>query len=182
MDVDQSRPVLDTEPADDGATRNPRLLTPAIAAALVLLVASAAAAMSFVAATGGLQLPGALPTDMAVASPVPADPTATPAPAVTPTPTPDPGPTATPEPTRSPVATAVASPTPAATSDRYQFLEPCPSRPDCYLYAVRLGDNLRSIANYFGVPYSTILSLNPTITDPASIQPGDVIVLPPPTR
>jgi LysM repeat protein len=76
----------------------------------------------------------------------------------------------------------VTTPTPAATSNRYALLTPCPSTPACYLYTVRAGDNLVSIANYFGVPYDTVVRLNPGLGDPATIQPGTVLILPPPTR
>jgi len=165
--------------------RGARILTPAIVASLVLLVASAAAAITFVAGTGGLQLPVASPSDVAAASPSPDGsgvPTAVPTPSPTPTAeatpiaTPGPTPATTPTPTPAPV------PTPVPTSNRYALLEPCPTAPDCYLYTIRIGDNLRSIANFFGVPYATVLELNPDITDPEAIQPGDVITLPPPTR
>ena len=175
MDADLERPP----------PRGARILTPAIVASLVLLVASAAAAITFVAGTGGLQLPVASPSDVAAASPSPDGsgvPTAVPTPSPTPTAeatpiaTPGPTPATTPTPTPAPV------PTPVPTSNRYALLEPCPTAPDCYLYTIRIGDNLRSIANFFGVPYATVLELNPDITDPEAIQPGDVITLPPPTR
>jgi spore germination protein YaaH len=86
--------------------------------------------------------------------------------------------TATIAPTLGPGTT----PTPRPSSDRYALLEPCPDRPDCYIYVVRSGDNLQSIASYFGVPYARVLELNPSISDPALITKGDRIILPPPTR
>jgi LysM repeat protein len=155
--------------------RGARTLTPAVIAATVFLVASASAAIAFVALRGGIDLPIASPraSDAALASPTAA---------ATAEPTSVPTPTAAASPSPSLAATPAPTPTPASTSDRYALLEPCPSTPDCYVYEIRAGDNLRSIANYFGVPYDTVLAMNPQISDPATIQPGDEINLPPPTR
>ena len=72
--------------------------------------------------------------------------------------------------------------TPLATSDRYLLLVACPATPDCWIYTVRSGDNLRSIANYFGVPYATVVQMNPQLADPTNIHTGDRIRMPPPTR
>jgi hypothetical protein len=161
--------------------RGARTLTPAVIAATVFLVASASAAIAFVAVRGGIELPIASPspTGLAVASPTTAA-TIEPTPGASPTPAATTSPT--PEPTVAPTPTQTPPSTPAPTSDRYALLEPCPSTPDCYIYTVRAGDNLQSIASYFGVLYETVLDLNPAITDPTTIQPGDKITLPPPTR
>jgi LysM repeat protein len=71
--------------------------------------------------------------------------------------------------------------TPAPTSDRYALLQPCPDKPDCYIYTIRHGDNLTGIAKYFGVPLQTVRDLNPW-TQTKGIQPGNKLILPPPTR
>lgn len=167
--------------------RGRHVITPAVLVAMAILVGSAGLAVAFVAAHGGLELPSASSVAAASVTPEPtglatAPPTPAPTPAVTPEPTapltapPTSAPIVTPEPTLPP------TPTPAPTSNRYAVLVPCPSTPGCYLYTIRAGDNLRSIAHWFGVPYSTVLSMNPQIIDAALIQPGDVIKLPPPTR
>lgn len=51
-------------------------------------------------------------------------------------------------------------------------------------YSVQPGETLSGIAFLFGLPLSTLLALNPQITDPSVIYPGQVIMLPgtlPPT-
>ena len=161
--------------------RPSRTLTPAIVLSLLLLIGSAAAAVSFAAATGGLQLPTRPPVAVVLPSATPR-PTVAPTVAATPAPTLEPSPVPTIAPTPSPLVTIAptVAPSPAPTSNRYALLIACPDKPDCYLYTIRSGDNLSSIASYFGVPYDTVLKLNPNLALP--IQPGDVIVLPPPTR
>ena len=168
---------------DGGPARGRGLLTPAVVLSLMILAGSAAAAVAFVAARGGLELAGGPAPSGAPPSTAPtrgATPAPTEAPTAAPTPVPSSAPSASPEATVSP--TQSPAPSPAPTSDRYALLEPCPSAPDCYRYTVRIGDNLSSIASYFGVSYAVVLDRNPQIVDPATIQPGDVLTLPTPTR
>ncbi len=170
-------------PRSRGASSRPS--SPATLAAILALLASASLSFAFVLVRGGLALPtpsGAPANEVAGATATPA-PTAIAA-VVTPAPpTPSPVPTPAPSPTPSPVPTPAPTPTPRplATSDRYQYLEPCPSRPDCWIYTIRRGDALSALANYFGHPLETIYRLNPW-TKTRGIHPGDQLILPPPTR
>jgi LysM domain len=60
-------------------------------------------------------------------------------------------------------------------------LDRCPDAPGCYLYVVRAGDRLSTIAGRFGITTIAILALNPRITDPNAIYSGQTIRLPGPT-
>ncbi len=103
----------------------------------------------------------------------------TPAPTVAPTPVPTVAPT--PVPTVAPTPRPTVKPTATPTSSRYKLLTPCPDRKNCYIYTVRSGDNLFSIARYFGHSLSTIYAWNPKY--PATrLRVGDPIRMPPPTR
>ena len=178
--------------------------SPPVIASVLVLILSAAASVGFLLANGGMALalpssgPGgvaagspspSVPPEASVvpqpsnASPSPADPSptrpvtappASPEPTIAPSPPPSPTPGATPGPT--------PAPTPAATSDRYAVLEPCPGAPDCWIYTVRPGDNFQSIVNWFGVPFDTVVAMNPQLGDVATIHAGDRIRVPPPTR
>ena len=172
-----------TEPVK--AVLGSRTLTPAIAAALVVLALAFLGSLAFVVANDGLALSaaasppgtGGVLGDVATPSPT-AVPTVTP----TPTPTPSPSPSPSPTPTASPIPTATPTPTPIPTprSDRYKLLKPCPDAPNCYLYVVRSGDNLSSIATYFGIPFNTVQAMNPWTK--RGLQVGRALRLPPPTR
>ncbi len=193
-----------------GGPRRRRPVPRATVAALLILVLSAGISFGFVVQRGGIDLPaGAGPgaTSMAAitsgdpttppsapASPVAsapasdAAPTAEPTPSPTvaptpsPTPTPDPTPSPTPEATPTPTPAPTTAPTAAPTSDRYQVLVACPNRKSCYIYTVRAGDNLYSIAHWFGIPLSTIYDWNPTYANGGRLRAGDQIKMPPPTR
>ncbi len=172
--------------------RSNRTVTPAIAAALVVLAASFALSVAFVLTNGGLDLPAAqrpsesadavggapTPTSTAVSeasvAPPGAGPAASPPPeAASPTPGAEPTPGASPTPG--------AEPTPRPTSNRYDLLARCPDSPDCWVYVVRQGDNLFSIARYFGVPLDVVEARNPW-TKTTQLVAGQKLLLPPPTR
>ncbi len=166
------------------------------------VVVAAAITVAFVVAGGGLSIAGPTdgpsPTgsDVAAVSPSasPGDPTGPggsagpgspgPSPTVGPSPAesvaPSEAPSVAPSVAPSPRPSSPAA-TPTPSSDRYALLVPCPDRPDCYIYTIRRGDNLFSIARYFGVPLETVYDLNPWART-QGIQAGDELILPPPTR
>jgi hypothetical protein len=168
-----------------------RSLSPAILGSLVILVMAASVSLAFVLARGGLELAAAVPTAspapsataVAVAPVVTIAPSPTPVRSASPSPSPAPTPSPSPTPTPSPTATPTAKPTakPAATSDRYALLRPCPDAPDCWIYRVRAGDNLYSIAHYFGISLDSIYARNPW-TRTQGLRAGQELRLPPPTR
>jgi hypothetical protein len=174
--------------------RASRTLTRATVGALSLFVLAFALSLAFVVANGGLALIAAAPTPtpggsvLGEVETAPPMPSATPAPTATPEPTPTPTPSASPSPTPSPTATPSPSPTPKATpkppsgasASRLALLKPCPDTPNCYIYVVRSGDNLTSIANYFGVSLSRVEAMNPWVQNGLTIGRG--LRIPPPTR
>jgi hypothetical protein len=178
------------------ATRRRQQVSPAVIGATLLLLAAIAASFGFLAVRGGFELALASPSPIAVgairstssspvesdgsgasASVVPVSPSASPSSSAASASSPA-GPT--PEPTPTPTAAPTATPTPAPTSDRFALLTRCPATPDCWIYTIRSGDNLRSIANYFGVSYDRVLAMNPHLRRP--IHAGDKLRIPTPTR
>jgi hypothetical protein len=169
-------------------------LTPAIAGALLVLAASFALSVGFVVANGGMSLPG-------IASPSPdvAQASVAPGPSMSPDPSlvsasasPSFEPTLAPSPeasvgaeTSPPTATPTPEPpvqiSPSPSSDRYALLTACPDAPSCWIYVVRGGDNLVSIANYFGVPLAEVYERNPW-AETEQLVAGRELRLPPPTR
>jgi hypothetical protein len=173
-----------------------------VLASVIVLVLSASASVGFLLMGGGLALalPSASPGASAAASQVAvvtspgpsgaaspiatARPSPTPTPTATPSPSPSPTsvPTVAPTPPPTPVATPRPTPRPTAASNRYAVLVPCPDAASCWIYTVRAGDNFQSIVNWFGVPYDTVVAMNPRLGDPGTIHVGDRIRMPPPTR
>ena len=181
--------------APPAAVRAGRSVSPAVLGSVLVLVMATSASLAFVLARGGLELAAAVPTRSPIASvgavaqasttpvPTPAPtpiPTATPSPTPSPTPTPTPSPSPSPSPTPTPRPTATPTPRPAPTSNRYALLRPCPGTPRCWIYRVRAGDNIYSIANYFGVSQDSIYDRNPFVRN--GLRPGQDLRLPPPTR
>jgi len=163
-----------------------RVATPAIAGSLALFAAAFLLSVAYVFANGGLALTAAAPNPTASAGTTGVVPTLSPTTAPTPAPTPITSPTVTPSLTPEPTPTASPTPlptpksTPVPTSGRYALLKPCPDTPNCFLYVIRSGDNLVSIAKYFGVPLATIKSMNPWTVN--GLKVGRALRLPPPTR
>lgn len=192
------RGAVATAPVTPARVRTAPTVTPAMFGALVLLAAAFTASVVFTFARGGLDLGiGAAPTAPAASSsavavvpsasaapsasveiPASPSPVATPAPSASAEATPSP--TATPTPTSTPEPSVSLEPTAAPTSDRYALLTACPDKPDCWIYRVRSGDNLFSIAKYFGVPLATVKALNPWTQ--SGLKVGRDLILPPPTR
>jgi hypothetical protein len=165
-------------------------LSPAVIASLLVVVLAFSASVAFVVGRGGIALEAAVPdasaspSSVAAASPSVAptaagsnEPSATPTPAISPTP--EPTAEATPSPAPSPSPTPTVTPRP--TSVRYELLTACPNTPRCWIYRVRSGDNLSSIANYFGVSLDSIYDRNPWLRD-TGLRQGQELRLPPPTR
>jgi LysM repeat protein len=167
-----------------------RTIGRATGAATLVLAGALVVSVGFLVTRGGFRLPSVTPSPTSAAlttaepseSPPPTpsatvsvEPSGSVAPTATTNPTPTPSPT--PERTRKPERT----PRPTQRSDRYDLLEPCPDRPRCWIYTVRSGDNLYSIANYFGVALESIYELNPW-TRNQGLRAGQELILPPPTR
>lgn len=167
--------------------RSGRTLTTPVFASLVLLVMAVSATVAFALTRGGLSLTGSNPLPSATA--VAAAPSASVAPSASsfvvasPSPsiaiTPSPTPSASPSPVVTPTPTPIASATP--TSDRYKLLRACPDAPKCWIYTVRRGDNVYSIAHYFGVSMDSIYARNPWLRQ-TGLRAGQELRLPPPTR
>ena len=177
--------------------RPTRTLTRATAGALIMFALAFAVSLAFVVSNGGLVLTVAVPTataagsvlgevetsaPTAVPTPSPATPSptaiATASPGLTPSPapTPSPSPTATPSPTPSPTPT----PPTKASASRLALLKRCSDAPNCYVYVIRSGVNLFSIASYFGVSLTTVKAMNPWTNNGLTVGRG--LRIPTPTR
>jgi hypothetical protein len=171
-----------------------RAVTPPILASLVVLAVAFTLSIAFIASRGGLELTPVATPSASASAPVAVVPTPTatvaaspsgetPGPSGTPESTPTPTPVQTAEPTPAPTPSPSSGPTvePKPTSDRYALLTRCPGTSDCWIYRVRSGDNLFSIARYFGVSLDRIYAMNPWVRT-TSLRAGQSLRLPTPTR
>ena len=85
----------------------------------------------------------------------------------------------TPAPDAEPTPEPTAKPTPGADVGSLRAAEPCPGTPAAGSTRPS-GDNLFSIANYFGVPLATVYGRNPWAEN--GLRAGRELRLPPPTR
>jgi hypothetical protein len=187
-----------------------RTITPATGAAMALFGLAFVASVGFVVATGGLAMTVAISTatpggavlgDVSTAA---AEPVRTPAPTIEITPIPSVAAAASPAVSASPALPSPTSATPSATpsappsqppsatpeptakptakpaSGRFALLTRCAGTADCYVYIVRSGDNLFSIARYFGVPLKTVQAMNPWTK--SGLVAGRELRIPTPTR
>jgi LysM repeat protein len=190
------RAIAPPRSASVGPIRTPAIPR-AVVVSLAVLAVSAGVSFGFVAQRGGIDLPSAAPSEIAAAgtaasgtsSPATAGsssltPQPTPSPTVSPTieTTPSPEPTQVPNVTAPPTASPAPSPSASGgpSASRLAVLKPCANQPDCYVYTVRSGDNLVSIAHWFGVPLATIYAWNPPARH--GIRPSDQLKIPTPTR
>ena len=166
--------------------RGQRTLTPAVLGSSLFVAACALAAVTFVAARGGLQMPiAATVPPVAVASPGPVPSPSLPAPTLAPTPSeapsPDvsePAPSATAAPPSAPPSTPPSDGPPTFDpNDPLAALPPCPGIPGCFEYLVQRGDTLSGVASRYVLPVQTVLALNPDLADPSTIVVGQVLYL-----
>jgi hypothetical protein len=175
------------------AARQP--ISVAVIGSGLVLAAALAASFAFLVVRGGFDLPIGTPGASQLAVAASARPAATasaaptltssaspsPVPSLSPSPSaPSPSPTGAPSATPTPTAQPTPRPTPAQTSNRYALLSRCPTTPDCWIYTIRSGDNLRSISAWFGVSYDRVRAMNPGLAVP--IHAGERLRIPTPTR
>jgi hypothetical protein len=204
LDVEPARPVRTPRSVPTVTVSR------ATAGALAVFAVAFVLSVAFVLANGGVVLTAVAPTSAPSGGVLGAIETAPPTEAPTPAPTaevsPDPtasasieptasaGPTAsvepsdTPEPTTPPPSATPdvfapsppVAPTSKPTSGRYALLTACPDRSGCWIYHIRSGDNLFSIANYFGVSLKTVQAWNPWTQ--SGLKVGRELRIPTPTR
>lgn len=162
-----------------------RTLTPAVLVAALFATACAGVSIAFVAAHGGLEVPGAPGGSGPVALDSPsAEPGRSDGPAATLVPAPtasSTNPLSTPESSVPPAASVGPSVAPPATAvpsiDPLTALPGCPGHPGCYEYTIRRGDSLSTIGDRWLIGTWILEALNPQVTDPSTIVVGQVLYL-----
>jgi hypothetical protein len=66
--------------------------------------------------------------------------------------------------------------------DGYARLQPCSDQAGCYLYVIRPGDRLSTIAGHLGITTQAIVDFDPNITDANTIFSGETIRVPGPIQ
>jgi LysM domain. len=62
-------------------------------------------------------------------------------------------------------------------NDPLLALPVCPGLPGCFEYTIQRGDSLSGVASRYAIPVSTVLALNPEITDPSIVVVGRILYL-----
>ncbi len=181
-------PDASAEPAHHSG-RVPR----ATVAALLVLLLSAGMSFGFVLRRGGIDLSsfaapsstaGAVVPSVAVATAsavAGASPDVTAATSLSPSPSPPVTPTLAPSPAATPAPTPTPKPIPPGSPSRMKLVTACPGVTDCYIYRIKSGDSLYSVAQFFGVKLSRIYAMNPTVK-PSALHAGTQLKIPTPTR
>jgi hypothetical protein len=175
--------------------RRIRTVPTATLASIGVLLVSSTIAFAFVVRNGGLTVPiagfaspsptaiaVAAETSIALATASPAlSPSFGPSPMPSPSPSPEPSPSPSVAPSPTPKPTPRPTPKPQTTSDRFAVLRRCPDTSNCWIYTIRSGDNLYSVAHWFGVSLDSIYGMNPWLRS-TPIRAGMEIRIATPTR
>jgi spore germination protein YaaH len=69
-----------------------------------------------------------------------------------------------------------------ASASRLAVLVRCTGRSDCWIYTIRSGDNLWSIARWFGVSLERVAAMNPWLGSRQVVRRGEKLFIPTPSR
>jgi hypothetical protein len=187
------RGTANVEEAPTPVMRAGRSIPTARAAALIALVFAITMSAGYAIANGGISFgtkstapplasaPAVAEASPSIAPAASSAPTPSPTAGASPTATPTVAPTPTPTAAPTPTPTARPKPSPTPRSDRFKLLTACAGTARCWVYRVRSGDNLFSIAHYFGVSVDSIYARNPWLRG-TGLRAGQQLRMPPPTR
>jgi hypothetical protein len=183
-----SRPIAGPDAGPETPARSRWIIAPATLASIVAVVLVFGASVMFgLANSGFLVSPGggssAQPSSGLGAARSPAAGSSSSATIGDPTPSalPSDGPTLSPSGSPKPEKTPKPTTTPKPATNRFALLTKCPSTSNCWIYRIRSGDNLYSIANYFGVSLDAVKARNPW-TQTEGLKAGRQLLIPTPTR